>query len=108
MTKPPIIVTVTWTDAQHDNTFECAVAEVGERVQLMYGRTHTGHLVHVDEEKLVIAFGYDPPTAHHDTNTAVVSEFLAIPLGWITQVKRVHGQVLFSPTLPKVRKRKKR
>ena len=95
--KEPIYVEVTWTDAAHDNTFACSIADVHKRATLMHGRKSDGRLVLVSttgrEAKVVLASLYDAPEGPDDE--AMFENFMIIPWGWVERIKIVRGATIY-------------
>lgn len=90
MTKPPL-VEVTWTDARDDSTdgLRYPSDEIRLRINLRYGRTTRGLLVHQDEEKTILAHDFDLPEKNDDDQRPEVGNFTVIPTGWVTRVRYI-------------------
>lgn len=89
MTKPPL-VEITWTDACDVQSVTArSIEEIKDRVHLRYGRTVRGLLVYQDAEKTIVCHDYDPAGADDDDKRPEMSNFTAMPTGWVTKVRYI-------------------
>ena len=84
MTKPAL-VEVEWIDAiERDES--CLLSEVAaSRYTKLYMRHTSGYLVHIDDERCVLAREYDPPEP--DDEEPAVGKFCVIPAPWVKRMR---------------------
>lgn len=86
--RKPLLVEVAWTDARDLwETFK--LDEVAAEVDLV-DRVTSGYLAHADARKVIVAHDWDAPDE--------VSNFTAIPAGWIERITSPRAGVIFKRT----------
>lgn len=95
--RSPLKVIVTWDDAVSETSSIAhwewtpeAIEKIGQKIDLVRGRTTIGWLGYVDAEKTILFHDFDDDNDLGNSTT--------IHTGWITKITTVSGRLIYRRT----------